>query len=223
MMGAVAISAPFFAVHMLNGLGFTYLEYSINAAASIVTQFLLLGFWGRFSDQYGNRMVILLTGCMLPCLPLLWLLSPNFYYLLLVQIVSGAVWSGFTLCTSNFLYDLRPHRTGFATYAAVQASITAAVVFVGGISGGFLPAYAPDLVTLLPSWLAPSSPLFLIFVASGALCVLVIAWFIPRVNEPQVRRRPEGLKLIYRISKFSALSGISLDWLTVTRKKRPKK
>ena len=223
MMGAVAISAPFFAVHMLNGLGFTYLEYSLNAAASIVTQFLLLGFWGRFSDRYGNRVVIILTGCILPCLPLLWLVSPNFYYLLLVQVASGAAWSGFTLSTANFLYDLRPHRTGFATYAAVQASITAGVVFVGGLAGGFLAAYAPQLLTLLPAWLAPSRPLFLVFASSALLRVLVIAWFIPRVQEPQVRRRPDSLKLIYRVSKFSALSGISLDWLTVTRKKREEK
>ncbi len=219
MMGAVAISAPFFAVHMLNGLQFTYLEYSINAATSIVTQFLLLGFWGRFSDRYGNRVVILLTGSILPCLPLLWLVSPDFYYLLLVQVISGTAWSGFTLSTANFLYDLRPHRTGFAAYAAAQASITAGMVFVGGLAGGFLAAYAPRLVALMPDALAPSRPLFLVFVASAALRVLVIAWFIPRAQEPQVRRRPDSLKLIYRISKFSALSGISLDWLTVTHKK----
>lgn len=223
MMGVVAISAPFFAVHMLKGLGFTYLEYSINAAASIVTQFLLLGFWGRFTDRHGNRVVILLTGCLLPCLPLLWLVSPNFYYLLLVQVASGAIWSGFTLSTSNFLYDLRPPRTGFAAYAAVQASITAGAVFAGGLTGGFLAANATHLVALMPHWLAPSSPLFLVFVTSAALRVLVITWFIPRVNEPQTRRRPESLKLIYRISRFSALSGISLDWLTVTHKKPSKK
>jgi len=223
MMGAVAISAPFFAVHMLSGLGFTYLEYSINAAASIVTQFLLLGFWGRFSDRHGNRVVILLTGGVLPCLPLLWLVSPNYYYLLLVQILSGAAWSGFSLSTANFLYDLRPHRTGFAAYAAAQASITAGMVFVGGLAGGFLAAYAPRLVVLMPDALAPSSPLFLVFAASAALRVLVIAWFIPRAQEPQVRRRPDSLKLIYRISKFSALSGISLDWLTVTHKKPKEK
>ncbi|MEZ5573494.1 MAG: MFS transporter [Halioglobus sp.] len=223
MMGAVAISAPFFAVHMLDGLGFSYLQFSINAATSIVTQFLLLGFWGRFTDRHGNRLAILLTGSLLPCLPLLWLVSPNFYYLLLVQVVSGALWSGFSLSTSNFLYDLRPHRTGFAAYAAVQASITAAAVFVGGLTGGFLAAYAPRLAEMLSDWITVSSPLFLVFTMSAVLRVLVIAWFIPRVNEPQVRRRPDGLKLIYRISRFSALSGISLDWLTVTRKKSGKK
>jgi MFS family permease len=209
--------------HMISGLGFTYLEYSINAAASIVTQFLMLGFWGRFSDRHGNRLVIIMTGSILPCLPLLWLVSPDFYYLLLVQVMSGAAWSGFSLSTSNFLYDLRPHRTGFAAYAAVQASITAGVVFVGGLTGGLLAAYAPQLVALMPDWLAPSSPLFLVFVSSAALRVLVIAWFIPRAQEPQVRRRPGGLKLIYRVSKFSTLSGISLDWLTVTHKKPDKK
>jgi len=219
MMGAVAISAPFFAVYMLDGLGFTYLQYSVNAAASIVTQFLMLGFWGRFSDRYGNRLVILLTGTVLPCLPLLWLVSPNFYYLLLVQVVSGAAWSGFTLSTSNFLYDLRPHRTGFAAYAAAQAGITAAVVFAGGLAGGFIAAWAPRATAMLSDWATVSNPLFLVFAMSAILRSLVIAWFIPRVKELQLRRRPGGLKLIYRISRFSALSGVSLDWLTVTRKK----
>ncbi|MEZ5569009.1 MAG: MFS transporter [Halioglobus sp.] len=205
---------------MLSGLGFSYLQYSINAAASILTQFLLLGFWGRFTDRYGNRLVILLTGSLLPVLPLLWLVSYDFYYLLWVQVMSGIVWSGFTLSTANFLYDIRPHRTGFAAYAATQASITAGMVFVGGLAGGFLAALAPRLAAGMPEWLAPSSPLFLVFISSSALRLVVIAWFLPKINEPRLRHRPAGLKLIYRISRFSALSGISLDWLTVTRKSR---
>jgi MFS family permease len=220
MMGAVAISAPFFAVYMLKELGFTYLEFSINAAASIVTQFLLLGFWGRFSDRHGNRVVLLMTGSAIPLMPLLWMVSPSFYYLLLVQVVSGACWSGFTLSTSNYLYELRPHRTGFATYAAVQASITAAMVFLGGISGGILASFVPLLVSEMPEWLAPASPLFLVFIVSAAVRVLVITWFIPRSKVAHVRHHPGGLELIYRISRFSSLSGVALDWLTVTRKKK---
>lgn len=89
MQGMVAISAPFFAVYMLSELQFSYLQYSLNSIASIATQFLTLRFWGRVSDRFGNRLVMVTTSCILPTLPLWWLVSPNFYYLLLVQALSG--------------------------------------------------------------------------------------------------------------------------------------
>ena len=124
MQGMVAISAPFFAVYMLNELHFTYFQYALNLMASIAVQFLMLRFWGKISDSQGNRLVMLVCGFMIPILPILWLFSSSFYYLLLVQMISGLFWSGFTLTTANYLYDIRPHHTNFATYAAVQALFT---------------------------------------------------------------------------------------------------
>src|SRR5687768_7960594 len=138
MQGMVAISAPFFAVYMLTELQFTYLQYSLNAVASIATQFITLSFWGRMSDRFGNRLVMVITSCIIPTLPLWWLVSPNFYYLLWVQALSGFAWSGFSLSTSNYLYDIRPHRTHFAAYAAVQSAIGATLVFAGALFGGYL-------------------------------------------------------------------------------------
>src|SRR5690606_4825857 len=125
MQGMVAISGPFFAVYMLNELQFTYIEYSINLMASIATQFTMLRFWGKISDKHGNRLVMLLCSAAIPVIPLLWLFSANYYYLLAAQLLSGLAWSGFNLTTANYLYDIRPHHTNFATYAATQAGITA--------------------------------------------------------------------------------------------------
>jgi len=62
------------------------------------------------------------------------------------------------------------------------------------------------------------SPLFIVFVASFLLRVAVSVWFIPRAAEPRVRRRPKVLQVIYRVTRFSAVSGIALDWLSVTRR-----
>ena len=42
LQGAVAVSAPFFAVYMLRDLQFTYLQFSLNSVASIATQFFFL-------------------------------------------------------------------------------------------------------------------------------------------------------------------------------------
>ncbi len=219
MQGVVAISAPFFAVYMLRDLHFTYFEYSLNAIASIVTQFLTLSFWGRFTDRFGNRIVMQFCCLTIPVIPVLWMISPDFYYLLLVQVVSGLVWSGFSLSTANYLYDIRPQRSDFAVYAAAQSALTAVAIFAGATLGGLIAAGAPVLfewLGFLQSWMR--SPLFVVFFVTAILRTVVALWFLPRANEPVPRRRPKVLQLILRVSRFNAITGVSLDWLSVTRK-----
>lgn len=218
MQGVVAISAPFFAVYMLRDLQFTYIEYSLNSIASILTQFLLLNFWGRFSDRFGNRLVMQIASVLIPFMPLLWLFSANHYYLLCVQVMSGFVWSGFSLSTANYLYDIRPHKSDFAVYAAMQSALGAVAVFLGAITGGLIASAAPSVVEFVPILREIRSPLFLVFFASFALRMAIAIWFIPRAVEPRVRRRPKILQVIYRVSRFNAISGISLDWLSVTKR-----
>ncbi|MEY3666517.1 MAG: hypothetical protein RL572_57 [Pseudomonadota bacterium] len=218
MQGVVAISAPFFAVYMLRDLQFTYLEYSLNAIASILTQFLTLSFWGRFSDRFGNRLVMLFSSIVIPVVPLLWLFSPDHWYLIGVQMVSGFVWSGYSLSTANYLYDIRPHKSDFAVYAAMQSALSAVAVFGGALLGGLIATAAPHIAEAVPFLSAMRSPLFIVFVASFLLRVAVSVWFIPRAAEPRVRRRPKVLQVIYRVTRFSAISGIALDWLSVTRR-----
>lgn len=224
MQGVVAISAPFFAVYMLRDLQFSYFEYSLNAIASIVTQFVTLSFWGRFTDRFGNRIVMQFCCLTIPVIPVLWMISPDFYYLILVQVVSGLVWSGFSLSTANYLYDIRPHRSDFAVYAAVQSSLSAIAIFVGAMLGGLIAAGAPllfDALGFLNSWM--NSPLFVVFFVTAILRTVVALWFLPRANEPVARRRPKVLQLILRVSRFNAITGVSLDWLSVTRKTSAKK
>ena len=218
MQGAVAISAPFFAVYLLRDLEFTYLQFSINSIASIATQFLMLGYWGRFSDRFGNHLVMTLCSLMIPVIPLLWLVSPHPFYLIGVQIFSGVCWSGFTLSTANYLYDIRPHKTLFALYAAVQSATSALMVFCGGIAGGYLARFSPDIADwLAPVW-QPASALFIVFIATSLLRAGIAAWFLPRLTEPVKRRRPELLQLVFRVARVSAISGLVLDWMSVTRK-----
>lgn len=220
MQAMVAISAPFFAVYMLEDLKFTYFEFVLASVASIATQFVTLKFWGRFSDLYGNRLVMIITSSLIPSLPLLWLFSDNYGYILAIQAFSGLAWSGFTLSTANYLYDIRPFRSDFATYAALQASLSAGLVFVGAMVGGTIATHAADFLiwSSWDSWL--TSPIFVVFLVSTLMRTLVTLWFIPRAVEPKVRPRPQLLQLIFRIRGFNAISGVSLDWLTVVKRRK---
>lgn len=216
MQGMVAISAPFFAVYMLDTLQFSYLEFTINSLASIVMQFLTLGFWGRISDRFGNRLVMMITASILPLLPVLWLVSADFYYLIGVQLVSGFAWSGFNLSTANYLYDIRPHHSNFALYAALQSASGASMVFAGALFGGWIATRADAIAAALPFSLA--TPLFIVFIVSTLLRSAVSLWFLPRIREPRIRPRPAMLQIAFRVARFSAISGMVLDWLTVYRK-----
>ena len=68
----------------------------------------------------------------------------------------------------------------------------------------------------LDNWL--SSQLFVVFFVTAILRFAVALWFLPRANDPIARRRPKVLQLILRVSRFNAITGVSFDWLSVTRK-----
>ncbi len=221
MQGAVSVSAPFFAVYMLQELNYSYLEYAINQLASIGTQFFMLKYWGSFSDRFGSRFMMLLSSSLIPAAPILWIFSENYYWLLLVQIFSGFAWSGYNLTTANYLYDIRPHQTDFASYAALQAQAAAIFVFFGSLLGGLLATQAQKLSIYLP--FSIGSTLYIVFTTSGLIRLLVLLWFIPRADEPRIRTRPQLLKIIYRIARFNPISGLVLDWLTVTVKEKSDK
>lgn len=219
MTGVASLSAPFFAVYMLKELHFTYLQFTLNHIASIATQFVTLHWWGRASDRLGNRFVMLLCACMVPALPVLWTLSPDFYYLLGVQVLSGIAWSGFSLSAANYLYDIRPQKADFAVYAAVQSALSAVLIFFCAMLGGVLASKAPDIAASVDGLDILGSPLFLVFLTSACLRIVVVAWFIPRAQEPHGRKRPKVLQLVLRVGRFNPISGVSLDWLTVVRKR----
>ena len=126
----------------------------------------------------------------------------------------------FSLSTANYLYDIRPHKSDFAVYAAMQSALSACAVFFGAIAGGWIASAAPAVVQAVPFMDSLLSPLYLVFIASCVLRIAVTAWFIPRAVEPHGRRRPKFLQIIFRISRFNAISGVSLDWLSVTRRKQ---
>ncbi len=40
-----------------------------------------------------------------------------------------------------------------------------------------------------------------------------------RAEEPHIRTRPQLLQIIFRVARYNTISGVVLDWLTVTEKK----
>lgn len=220
MQGAVAIAGPFFSVHMLRNLGFSYAEFMANLAASIVMQLLTLNSWGYISDHLGNRIVLVTTAFIIPILPMLWVFSDNFWYLLAVQGLAGLAWGGFTLSSSNYLYDLRPAGTELATFAAMQAVIGGLAVFSGAMLGGLLAMRLPAQIELGGISIGFAETLYGVFAISALLRLTVALWFTPHVAEIRLSPNATVNQVIYRLARFNPVTGVVMDMIGAVRRRR---
>ena len=212
MNAAVGISSPFFTVYMLRDLSLSYFEFMVLTGTSVFVQFLMLTTWGRIADVYGNRLILMLTSVSLPVVPLLWLVADSFWYLILIQAVSGLNWSGFTLGAGNLLYDLVP-STRRAAYVAFHNVLTAAGVFAGAMLGAWLVAILPARAVLLGDSTVASNLLYL-FLLSGIMRALIAAALARRVREiRKPRRAMSPQSLVMRVTGFNAMLVMLYDFI----------
>jgi len=217
MQTVVAIASPFFAVYMLRDLQFTYIEFMLTSAATILMQFLALNTWGRISDIFGNRLILFVTGFVIPLIPTLWLFSHNLFYLCTIQMLSGLVWAGFNLSANNFLYDLisAPRRATFMAFHNVATNIG---VFCGALLGGYLGTVLPKTISLGDTTYSWEYALLGVFAISSIARLIVALIFLPRLREVRVVRPMTVTELIFRATRFNALSGLIYDIIGGSRK-----
>jgi MFS family permease len=136
-------ASPFFALHMLNNLKFTYFQYSCIQLIMPLTTVLSLGMWGRISDRLGNIIPMRLATVVILLLPACWLVSANFWFLMGLNVVAGIAWGGFQLLTFNYSIGELPsgQRLAYISYMNAIASI---FFFAGSALGGWLGPMLPQ-------------------------------------------------------------------------------
>ena len=212
MNAAVGISSPFFTVYMLRDLKLSYFEFTMLQGTSVLVQFLMLTTWGRVADIYGNRLILIVTSISLPIVPAIWLLSDNFWSLVLFQALSGLSWSGFTLSAGNLLYELVP-QTRRAAYVAFHNVGTAAGVFGGAMLGSLLQVVLPPRAVLFGESSVLTSLLY-VFVISGIARAIVAALLARRVRElRKPRRAMSAPALVLRVTGLNAMVGVIYDFI----------
>lgn len=141
---AINLSTPFFNFYMLNNLGLDITWVTLFNTLYTGANMLMLLVWGRLSDHFGNRYLLLCAGVIIAGSPLFWLLANTaplqahlFIYLALFNIVWGGTWGAIDLCTNNIQIGIAPieHR---ATFFAIAAAITGVSSAFGTTVGGFL-------------------------------------------------------------------------------------
>jgi MFS family permease len=179
---AVLTAGPFFVLYMLRDLHFSYLGYGGWLAAGILGQLLTLQTWGRFGDRFGNKALLSVTGFTVPFLPMLYLVSTNFMFLMAVNFLGGVIWAGLALGLQNYVFDaVRPEDRAKAV--AVSSSVNAVGWSIGALFGSWLVEMLPSGVELAQLPLPLASNLPLVFFVSGVLRLAVAVSLLGRFHE----------------------------------------
>lgn len=143
-LGSVAIwnvalhaAGPFFNVYLIQNLNASTLMVGLLAAVPSVTGLVGLMYFGNAVDRLGAKRVIVVTGLLIPLLPLAWIAVSAAWQVLFINAGGGVIWAGYNLAMSNVVMMMAP-RQQRARYAAAFQTVTFASAFVGPLAGAWL-------------------------------------------------------------------------------------
>ena len=105
MQVATYVAAPYFTPYMLGPLALSYGEFTWLTAASFLARIAALPLFGRLANRSGIRELLWIGAVGIVPLPLLWTLSGDFVYLLVIQLLAGFVWGALELATTLAFFE----------------------------------------------------------------------------------------------------------------------
>jgi MFS family permease len=202
----VYLAAPYFTVYMISDLGFSYLTFTFVSAASILVKYLSMPVWGMTADRFGTRKIMSLTGFLMPMVPILWLFSANFWYLILIQFFSGFIWAGFELSTFNFIFDTTTAAKR-STCVAYYNVLNGFGIVIGAVLGSLIVRYNNLF------W----SKYLLVFLLSGILRFAASFIFLPKLREVRPVESIPYSTLLFKITTVAPTMGIVHEISSINR------
>jgi len=117
--------------------------------------------------------VMRIVSFALPFIPLLWIVSHSVFYLVLVQLLSGACWAGFDLCSGNFIYEAAPAGKRLK-YIAYYKALSTLFMALGALTGAYLLGVVRPIL---------GYNILALFVLSGVLRLAVTMVMFPKLKE----------------------------------------
>jgi MFS family permease len=124
-------------VYLVHDLQATMIQVGILTAATSLSSLPALRVFGPLADRWGPRRIVLITSLLIPILPLAWIFVPSPWYVLAINLASGALWSGFSMCVLNLLMQISP-ETERARFTAVHQIVVAVALALGSAAGGWV-------------------------------------------------------------------------------------
>jgi MFS family permease len=204
---AANVAGPFFVLYLLRDLHLSYLQYGLWLAAPIVGQSLTLKEWGRLGDKFGNRQVLLATGFMVPFTPMLYLCSTHWIALVVINLMSGATWAGFSLSLQNYVFDIVP-SPGRAKAVAVYNGVNAFGTAAGAMLGSALAMVCSAQLSLFGFEIPLVSNLPVVFLVSGLLRLLVSVTLLQALPEGRAVTPISSGRFVYELPLVKSVAAV---------------
>ncbi|SDX39297.1 MFS transporter [Paenibacillus sp. CF384] len=207
VMGGMTMIIPFMSLYLQSErIGLTNKHEiatwaGVIFAGNFVTAFLFQPLWGKLSDRYGRKMMLLRSGFGMAIVMILMGFATAPWHLLLLRMVNGTI-SGFNPAAVSLISVSTPkERTGFAMGTLQSGGIA------GSILGPFIGGLLADAVGYRPIFYLTGS---LLFLAS------LLAYFIVResFNRQEAAARPnlsviDGFRKLSRVPQLMSLFAVT--------------
>ncbi len=202
---SVMIAGPYFSPYMLVRLEFSYWEYMGLIGTALLAKVLVLPRLAGLAQRLGLLALLRLAWLGILGLPALWLVSQNYAYLLLLQVVSGLFWAVQEYAVFLLLFETIPAARRVALLTAYNLGNALAMIG-GSLLGAALFAAAGG----------EAAGYVLIFVASSLARVLCLALLL-RVRGTSRLPRPA----VFRLEAIRAeMGGVLRPVLATVRRGR---
>ena len=170
MQAAVQMAGPYFTPFMLKQLQFNYGQFVALVSAAFLAKIIALPWWGRRVHAMGAQRLLWLGAWGILPLSSLWLVSQNFWWLMLIQVAGGMLWAAYELAFFLLFFESieEEERTSLLTfYNLLNTTAWASGALLGG---GLLSLWGLNLTAYL-------SVFFLSTV--GRCFALLLLWHFP--------------------------------------------
>ncbi|MCB9871847.1 MAG: MFS transporter [Planctomycetes bacterium] len=141
---AVNFASPLFTPYMLGALRLSYLEFMLLTAAAFLARVVTLPLLGRVAHRHGTGWLLWFGALGVAPLPLLWLVSHNLAYLLVLQLFAGVAWGSVELATLLTFFEGLEERDrtrvltlfNLANAAAISCGALAGCQLFAGLGRG---------------------------------------------------------------------------------------
>lgn len=135
VQAAVQFAGPYFTPFMLRELRLNYFEYVGLLSVAFLAKTLALTYWGRVAHRIGALRLLWIGGLGITPLGAGWLVSRDLGWLLVLQVVGGAVWAAYELAFFLLFFEsiAEEERTSLLTFYNLLNTLA----WVGGsLAGG---------------------------------------------------------------------------------------
>jgi len=165
------VAGPFFNVYVVEGLNGDAGAVGILSVVSALSGLPGQRVFGNLTDRWGPRRVQLLTGLLIPILPLAWVFVRSPWHVIPINLVAGFLWAGYTLASFNLLLTMAPADQRPA-YTALYQIVVLASLGSGAAVGGLV----------IADW--GYQAVFVLSATGRLLAALLFAWLV-RGDQPR--------------------------------------